>query len=348
MYSGMKQAKGVLLAAALCSFSYSALAQSEGEAAAEAAGAAAAEAAVAADATITAPSSEPTVVYVIRESKFFGGGRDIWMAVNDKVVADVSNGTHVKLTLQPGLNTLNGVQAKAGFAYTTVDNRGGETVYLRVDIMTGAISEVSQEEGIALVKDTKASQPLDALRPNDAYDNLMVNPELLGLGLVQANAAKLEPDAESAIVTFYRPAKLIAQVPFSVWSKDGYVGSLYGNQYQQVRVAPGKHTFVGLSERLSVLNATVEAGKEYAVEFDVGMGWNQAHIKLLPVDLNTEAAKVDGWKAKLAPVGVNAAVLETPAVAPRLAAGVEYLKSIESKWGTEEAESRTLAESAGR
>lgn len=334
MQSAFKQAGVVLLGFALGMASGQVIAQ---DAPAE-------EAPVATDAA----QGQETTVYLIRKKKFVGGGRDVWVAVNDKVLVDMDNGGHVMLKLLSGLNTVNAVQSKAGFAYATLDNRAGETVYLALDYLAGTVVEVPVDEGVRLVKETKQQQVLAEPRHNDAYDNLLINPELLGLGLIAQGATPMTPDAQSAVINVYRPDKLIALVPFSLWSREGYVGSLLGGQYMQIRVAPGTHTFVGFSERLSVLNATVEAGKEYAVELDVGMGMNQAHIKLLPMNLGIEAGKVDGWKSKLALVGVNADALQQPRVAPRLAAGLDYLKSIEQNWASEEAASRALVAGDGR
>lgn len=175
---------------------------------------AAAQEVPATEAPVTAESGEQdTTVYLIREKKFVGGGRDVWVALNDKVVAAMDNGGHVVLKLKPGLNTLNGVQAKAGFAYAAVDDRPGETVYLLMQYLGGKITEVPAEQGLALVKDTKPQQVLAETRPNDGYDNLLVNPELLGLGLIASNAEPMAPDEQSAVINVYRPAKLIAEVP---------------------------------------------------------------------------------------------------------------------------------------
>lgn len=282
------------------------------------------------------------MVYLIREKKFVGGGRDIWIALNDRVIGALSNGSHLAIPVKAGLNSVNLVQAKAGWAYATVDNRAGGPVYLKVDYLAGVTTELSAEEGQAWLQQTKPVAALDEARPNDAYDNLLINPDLLRLGLMTEGVERLSPDAESAVITFYRPGKLIAAVPFGIWSAEGFVGSLLGSQSFQVRVAPGNQTFVGFSERLSVLKATVEAGKEYAVELDVGMGWNQAHIKLLPLNLGMESAKVAEWKRTLTLVGTNPAVLETSVVAPRITAGYEYLQSIKAQWAAEDAASRTL------
>lgn len=280
-------------------------------------------------------------VYIIREKSFVGGGRDVWIAANDRVVASLSNGSHVRLTLDQAVNSINAVQAKAGFAYMALDNRVGETIYARIDYFKGTITEIPADEGAALVAKTKPMTLLDEVRPNDAYDNLLVNPELLGLGLVSTAVEPVTADEHSAVISFYRPGKLVAERPFSFWNQDGYAASLYGGQYVQLRVAPGSHRFVGFSERLSVLEMSVKAGQEYAVEFDVGMGWNQAHIKLLPVNTTAEASKIAGWKQTLSLVGVDQDVLASDKVAPRVAAGFSHLQQNREKWLSEEAVRRS-------
>lgn len=282
-----------------------------------------------------------TEVYIIREKSFVGGARDIWIAANDQVVASLSNGSHVRLTLDQVINSINAVQGKAGFAYMALDNKAGETTYARIEYTKGTLTEIPADEGAALVAKTKPMTLLDPVRPNDAYDNLLVNPELLGLGLVSTAVEPLATDEHSAVISFYRPGKLAAQVPFSFWTQDGYAASLYGGQYVQLRVAPGSHRFVGLSERLSALEMSVEAGKEYAVELDVGMGWNQAHIKLLPVDTRARASKIDDWKQTLSLVGVDQDALTSEKIAPRIVAGFSYLQQNQERWLSEEAVRRS-------
>ena len=39
-------------------------------------------------------ASNETLVYVIRESAFAGGGRGLWVAHNDKVIADLGSGEY--------------------------------------------------------------------------------------------------------------------------------------------------------------------------------------------------------------------------------------------------------------
>src|SRR5690606_28181759 len=116
-------------------------------------------------------------------------------------------------------------------------------------------------------------------------ENQLLNPGLLDYEVMVLTTEKLAPDATSALVTFYRTSRLLATSAFDIWNQDGYIGSTKGNTYFQVKLAPGKHTFVAISEQYSLLEADLEAGKEYAVDLSVVMGWNQAHIKLLPIDL---------------------------------------------------------------
>ena len=294
------------------------------------------------------PAVAPAEVYIIREKSFKGGARSVWIAANDKVIASLKNGSHVRLTLDQMVNSINAVQGKAGFAYLAVDGRAGETIYAKIKYADGTLSEISAEEGRKLLEKTKTIPLLGEHRHNDAYDNLLVNPEVLNLGLVSAQAEPISADAETAVISFYRPGKLIAQIPFSFWNQDGYAASLYGGQYVQLRVAPGSHRYVGFSERLSVLELNVEAGKEYAVEFDVGMGWNQAHIKLLPLDTVKQATKIDGWKQNLSLVGVDREALANEKSALRVAAGFSYLKENQEKWLSEEAVRRSNTDNGKR
>ena len=242
------------------------------------------------------PSQEQTFVYVIRGSNFQGGARGAWVAANENVVADLSNGSHALLKLDSGINSLHMVQGLAGFGYAKVDNKPGETVYLEIDYTKGEMNEVSFELGASMIMQTKKAKDIGKPRRNDAYDNLLVNPSLLGFPVMKETEKSIKADDKTAVINFYRMENLIGEVPFDIWSEDGYVGSTTSGTYFQVRVNPGKHIFLALSERYSVLEANVEAGKEYIVELDVDMGWNQAHVQLLPVDTKTSAKSIKKWK----------------------------------------------------
>ncbi len=274
--------------------------------------------------------ADKTGVYVIRGSNFQGGARGLWVAVDDAVVADLSNGSHVYLELDAGLNTLHFVQATAGFGYMAIDNKPGEIVYAKFGYATTGLTEILDEDlGKSTVMKTRAVEPLTEKRENTAYDNLVINPGTLAYPIMTNATEELNADSDHAVVRFYRPSKLISGIAFDVWSQEGYVGSTKGGAYFSVKLKPGHYDFLARSERYAILSADLEAGKEYAAELTVGMGWNQAHIKLLPIDLNSDAGRsqVTGWKASLSSTVVDPAVVASKPIAKRIDTGSKYLSN---------------------
>jgi hypothetical protein len=292
-------------------------------------------------------ASDETNVYVIRESAFMGGARGVWIAANDKVVADMPNGSHVLLKLKAGLNNVHGVQGLAGFAFAQVDNRPGETVYLHLIYAQGKMEEVTADVAGPMITKTKAVEPLADDRPNTAYDDVTINPSMLGFPIMKTADTSLEPDENSAVITFIRPGNLIKDVPFDVWDESGYVGSIKGGYYFDIRVTPGRHVYIGKSEHYAVLNADVAAGKHYYVEYEVDMGWNQAHVKIVPLDLTKDAAKIKGIK-KLTATTIDAEVLDSASVKPRIERGNEYLKDARQKIADGKLPSREMLPNQGQ
>ncbi|WP_394392637.1 hypothetical protein [Shewanella woodyi] len=273
----------------------------------------------------TTPTQDETFVYVVRGSKFQGGARGAWLAANDKVVADLGNGTHTLLKLKSGINSIHLVQGLAGFAYAKVDNKPAQTIFMSVDYTTGEMKELEYDLGASMVMQTKKAKDIGEVRKNDAYDNLLANPALLGFPVMKPAIDPITPDDETAVINFYRMETLIGEVPFDIWSEEGYVGSTRSGTYFQVRVKPGKHTFVALSERYSVLEANVEAGKEYLAEFDVDMGWNQAHVQILPIDPLKEVKIIKRWKAEARLMTLDSDVINQAEFKQRADQAREYL-----------------------
>jgi len=291
---------------------------------------------------------DKTGVYVIRGSNFKGSVRGLWVAINDNVVADLSNGSHVYLELDAGLNTLHFVQALAGVGYINIDNRAGETIFAKFDYGdTNKTEELEPELGKSIVMSTEEVQPLSEVRKNDAYDNQLVNPSVVGYKFMKEGSEQLAPDTEHAVVTFYRPDTLVEDVNFDIWNQDGYIGSTMGGHYFSVKLKAGKHDFLARSERYSILKSTLEANKSYAVEMDINMGWNQAHIKLLPINLNKDN-EASTWKSKLKYDSLNTETLELPAVKQRILEGHEYLSDIKNKVEKGEVKSRELPVEFGK
>lgn len=292
-------------------------------------------------------ASDETNVYIIRESAFFGAARGAWIAANDKVVADLSNGSHVLIKLKAGLNNVHGVQGLAGFGFAQVDNRPGETVYLHLIYIQGKMEEVTADVAAPMIAKTKEVPPLTEDRPNTAYDDVTINPGMLGFPIMKAADAALEPDENSAVITFIRPGNLIKDIPFDVWDETGYVGSIKGGNCFDIRVTPGQHVYIGKSEHYAVLKADVVAGKHYYVEYEVDMGWNQAHVKIVPLELKKDAAKINGIK-KLTLTTVDTAVLESASVKPRIERGNEYLKDARQKIADGKLPLREMSSDQGR
>ena len=295
--------------------------------------------------------ADKTGIYIIRGSNFVGGGRGVWVAVNESVVADLSNSSHVYLEFDSGLNSVSFIQATAGFGYLAVDNKPGELLYARLDYTNKIpVNVIAKGLGQTMVMETDQVLPLDEKRKNDAYDNLLINPGLLNYPIMVDSDGPLSPDEGHALVRFYRPGSLIAKWAFDIWNQDGYLGSTKGGKYFTVKLKPGRHVFISLSEHYAVLEAELEAKKEYAVEVDVGMGWNQAHIKLLPIDLSTDEGgrQAKKWMDNLTSTMVNKEVVESDAIAQRIAMGINYLSKVQKAVAKNEIAKRSLPAAFGK
>jgi len=264
------------------------------------------------------PTAEQTFVYVIRGSSAVGGMRGMWIAANDKVVADLSSGTHALLKLDAGINSIHAVQALAGFGYIAVDNKPGETVFLRINYTTAKMEKLDRELGITMVMETDEAKELTETRHNTAYDNLLINPSVLGFKIMTETASTIEPDENTAVINFIRAETLGSEIPFDLWSEQGFVGSTKGSTYFQVRVNPGEHTFLAFSERYSALKANVEAGREYFAEVDIDMGWNQAHIQIIPMSTTEDAKQIAKWRSNAKLIALDPTVLASDEFSQRI------------------------------
>jgi hypothetical protein len=295
--------------------------------------------------------ADKTGIYFIRGSKFVGGGRGIWIAVNDAVVADLPNASHTYLELDAGINTVHVVQAKAGIGYLAVDNKPGKLLYAKFDYAGTNTTEVLDKAlGQTMVMETEAIQPLQEKRVNDAYDNLMINPGLLNYPIMMTAEDKLSPDAGHALVRFYRKGGLIDTWAFDVWSQDGYIGSTKGKTYFSVKLKPGHHKFIAVSEHYAVLEADLEANKTYAIELSVGMGWNQAHVKLLPIDISTDKGnkQVKNWMDTFTANRVDPEVVRSQPIAARINMAHDLLADVLKKIDNGELATRKLPANFGQ
>lgn len=241
------------------------------------------------------PVSNEMTVYFIRDKAFYGAARRVWMACNEKVLASIASGSYCCFKVTEGPNIINAVQAKSPAGFYLLKYNPDETIYLLYDYTKGTITQVAQYVGEQLVKDTNIVPILEKTEPNDAYEFSLINPGFFDIELMKKAEEIMTPDSDNAVITFIRPEEFLKNVPFGVWSEDGYLGTLRGHTYLQIKVKPGKHLFIGKSEGFSVLEANVEAGKNYYIQFKSGIGKYLARIQLLPVKKETDDKTIQKW-----------------------------------------------------
>ena len=241
------------------------------------------------------PGEGETLVYVFRQSTMLGAAMTISVGYNDKLVGTLASGTYCMFKANAGILTVNLLQGNIPLKYYRLDNRPRETVNLYFEYSSGKFFEVPIDQAIAMITKFKKRENLPIPKPNPIYETGLINPGVLGLTLMRPADSKLEPDSKHAVITFVRASKFAKEFDIGIWNKDGLVGTLKGQTYFQVKVPPGKHLFFGKSEHWSVLEADVEAGKDYYVQVTLSMGWTQGHVRLLPVNADTQKSKLGEW-----------------------------------------------------
>ena len=218
------------------------------------------------DLVVDPPAADETLIYVFR--KFPGYG--IWIAVNDQTVSPLKkNKRHTVVRAKAGLITLNAARGGWVIGEIAIDDRPGETVYVLVSssgfVPKYAVEEISADDAAKRLRKTK---PEDSMEPlaNNEYHGVLLNPGQLGFNLMQLAGDAMEPDANSAVITFFRrKEKKMVDMDIGIWGSDGFIGDLRNEEALSVRVPPGEHFFVAGRTSTSVLRAQVEAGKQYAV-----------------------------------------------------------------------------------
>ena len=291
------------------------------------------------------PGENETVVYVIRQSTMLGAARGLYVGVNDKLLYNIGSGENCCFILKKGINTIN-LEQTVPFGYYRLDNRSEKFIFLYYEMTSGKFTELGEDLGKTVVMKT---QHVHSIYPkkNIGYETAMVNPDFVGLDLMQPARQPIEPDDRRAVVTFIRPQTLIKQVGFGIWGPDGYLGSLKGQTYFQVKLSPGRYEFVGKSEHYSVVEAELESDKNYYVQVAAGMGWSQAHLKLLPVTEETKDDELHQWIQTSTAMTLNAMANED-VIKSRLAKAKPLIENAVQKVKNGVAESRILKISDGR
>ncbi|RLC07265.1 MAG: hypothetical protein DRI57_26175 [Deltaproteobacteria bacterium] len=194
-----------------------------------------------------------------------------------------------------GVLTVNLLQGNMPLAHYPLDNRPGETVYLYSEYPKWDVYEVPKDQAIAMITKFTKRETLPTPKPNQRYTTTLMNPGVVGLKLMKPTSSELKPDSEHAIITFVRASGFARNFDIGIWNKSGLLGTLTGKTYFQIRVPPGRHWFFGKSEHWSVVDAEVEAGKNYYIQVALSMGMTQGHVRLLPVSSDKQKRKLGEW-----------------------------------------------------
>ena len=263
------------------------------------------EAVLAAD-EIAPPGDDETLVFVLREGRFTGASGKMWISVNDQTVARVKNKDYAVVRAPAGRVTVNLSTAAIPSAAIALDDRPGETVYLKWRMGDLDFREVDAEEAAAFIEKADMTDPVDEAQPNNEEVRVLINVSRLGFDLMRPAGERLMPDDESAVVTMFRRPKK-EQLVFSIVGQQGYVATLEAGQAIDVRLPPGEHFFITGSIGASVFTANVEAGKQYYAWLDVG-----SRTQLKPLGPR-EAKRVANWMD-----GAEFVQLDPDAITPRV------------------------------
>jgi hypothetical protein len=246
--------------------------------------------------------SEEMTVYFIRNKAPIGAARRVWLTCNENAIASIPSSSYTLFKVTGGPNLINIVQEKTAGAFYLLNYSPGETVYLSFDYAKGTITQVLPYVGEVFIKSNKFEPLLEEPGPNDGYEIGIFNPGLFGIDCMVKNEVLSVPDADNGVITFIRTGNLFKTTPLSIWSQDGFLGSLIGNTYLQIKVKPGKHYFIGKGSDYSVIEAEVEAGKNYYIELKSLTGWRFAKVQLLSVNKDIADSTLQQWLESSVPI----------------------------------------------
>lgn len=250
-------------------------------------------------------AGDDTGVYLIRPNQFAGGGRDYWVAVDNKVIGDLENGTYVFMSLNSkNNNSINTVVSMAGQNYIAIPETVGDKSYhfYSVDFTTWIPKKLSPEVGKTLVTSMKEHTLDLKVRPNDAYDNLAMNPSMVA-SYMENTTEQLSPTNEYGVLYFFRPSSTekVMSLPASVWSQDAHLGSLEPKQYFAVKVPVGEYDLYRRDGKFHKLTLNVEPNKYHYIELRQSFsftGYNHS-LEFIGKEESISNSKVRGWLKSL-------------------------------------------------
>lgn len=257
------------------------------------------------------PNEDETMIYVIRTSSFRGAARTVWVACNDQYIAKLQSGSYYYFKVPAGINTVNIEQSGIPLVYRQVDNRRGETVFLKLEYTKGELVEIPRNQGVTLVMKYMEGTKYDGGDKSDQYKKALLNPGFLGFELMKTVDADLSDHQKGAsTITFIRNLSFAKDIPFSLWSSEGWIGDLKGESYFRIKVRPGKHLFFSNAGNWSALEIKADPGKQYFVQVTVDSGWHAANIQFKPVKKDQRDYNLQVWLKGSSEVTPNEAAID--------------------------------------
>ena len=252
-------------------------------------------------AAVAAPADDETLIYVIREGRMLGAAIGHWIAINDQTVARLKSDKHAVIRAKAGLITLNLANSGVPVFSAAIDDRPGETVYLKWRMGDRELTELDEAAAAKFLRKTKPMDPIEAPLPNAEEIPVLINLSRLGFDLMQPARESIAPDDEHGVITIFR-RKEADTLDLGVWNEHGFVATLAANESVSVAVPPGTHFFLAGNVGTSLLKAEVEAGKHYYAWLDYGK--MMGRVRLTPVSLS-QSGELQEWLKKTTPVALN-------------------------------------------
>jgi hypothetical protein len=252
-------------------------------------------------AAVAPPADDETLIYVIREGRMLGAAGGHWIAINDKTLARLRNDKHAVIRAKAGLITLNLANSGVPVFSAAIDDRPGETVYLKWRLGDKELTELDEAAAAKFLRKTKPMDPIEAPSPNAEEIPVLINLSRLGFDLMQPAREAIAPDNEHGVITIFR-RKEADKIDLGVWNEHGFVGTLGANEAVSIAVPPGTHFFLAGNVGTSLLKTEVEAGKRYYAWIDYGK--MMGRVRLTPVSLS-QSGELQRWLKKTKQVELN-------------------------------------------
>jgi hypothetical protein len=252
-------------------------------------------------AAVAPPADDETLIYVIREGRMLGAAVGHWIAINDKTVARLKSDKHAVIRSKAGLITLNLANSGVPVFSAAIDDRPGETVYLKWRMGDRELTELDEAAAAKFLRKTKPMDPIEAPLPNAEEMQVLINLSRLGFDLMQPASEELVPDDKHGVITIFR-RKEADKIDLGVWNERGFVGTLGASEAVSIAVPPGTHYFLAGNVGTSLLKAEVEAGKRYYDWLDYGKMLGR--VRLTPVSLS-QSGDLQKWLKKTKQVELN-------------------------------------------